>query len=82
MIELYKLQNMNDKEQFAFLVNNPQYFVDEPLLFIIGISQDIQDKLSFKKYLEMQRKIAFKKKNIALFNKCNKAIVTAEELNI
>lgn len=94
MIEIKDIQAMSDKEQFHFLMNNPQYFIlqrDEKdksqyfsnvLMYVLAISQDIQDKLSYKEYLKLQRDIALKNKNLALFNDCNLALKCVEHIDI
>lgn len=63
---LKQLNQMNDKEQLKFMLSNPAVFVGNPLMFILGTSNTLQQRLSYLKYLQLLNNIALQKRNTAL----------------
>lgn len=77
---LKQMKNMNDKQQLKFMLSNPSIFIDDPLLFILGVSDTLQASLSYMKYITILNNIALQKGNIALLKASEKAMI--EHLNI
>ncbi|MFG3614375.1 hypothetical protein [Rummeliibacillus stabekisii] len=75
---LKKMQLLNQKEQLAFLLNNPNLFIDDVTLYILAVDSDLQERLPFNKYVQLLKKKAIQSKNIALLKACH----AAEEINI
>lgn len=83
MNEIVKqMKQFDDKQQLKFLLSNPAVFVDDPLLFILTVSDTLQASLSYLKYLQLLNNIAIQKRNTALLKATEDAILEAEHLNI
>ncbi len=79
---LQKMKELNDTQQLKFLLSNPKNFVGNPLIFILTVSDSLQDKISYLKYLQLLNNIAIQKRNIALLKATETAILEVEKLNI
>ncbi|WP_010291337.1 hypothetical protein [Kurthia massiliensis] len=79
---LKKMKDMNDTQQLKFLLSNPAIFVSNPLMFILGISDTLQAKLNYQRYLTLMSNIAIQKRNTALLKATENAMREVDHLNI
>lgn len=79
---LKQMNKMNDKQQLHFLLSNANVFVDDPLLYILAVSDTLKERLSYLKYLQLLNNISIQKRNTALLKATSDAFDAAEALNI
>lgn len=79
---LKQMKNMDDKQQLKFMLSNPTVFVDNPLMFILGTSNTLQQRLSYLKYLQLLNNIALQKRNTALLKATETAMKDVVQLKL
>lgn len=79
---LKEMKKMNDKQQLKFMLSNPAVFVSNPLIFILGVNNTLQESLTYVKYLTLLSNIAIKKGNPALLKATENAINEVEHIDI
>lgn len=79
---LKQMNEMNDRKQLQFLLSNASLFINDPLLFILTVSDTLQERLSYLKYLQLLNNIALQKRNTALLKASSDALEQTKALHL
>lgn len=79
---LIKMKSYEDKEQLIFMLNNINLFIDDPVFYLLAVSDTLQTNLSYVDYLHLLHNQALKKRHVALLKASNEALFNIRHLNI